>query len=77
MEYSAEKGQGLVYAKRNSKVNVRQQPSEKSRRVGTIESADGDLPRQYPCLGLANGWYRVRIGDKTGYVREDLLDWTP
>lgn len=77
MEYSAEKGQGLVYAKRNSKVNVRQQPSEKSRRVGTMESADGDLPRQYPCLGLANGWYRVRIGDKTGYVREDLLDWTP
>ena len=53
--------------------------------VGTI-TCDGDgIPEAYPCLGrvadldrsLYKYWYRVRVGNKTGYVNASLMLWRP
>ena len=29
----------------------------------------------FDCLGKANGWYKIKINGKVGYVRADLVDW--
>ncbi len=33
------------------------------------------VPETFPCLGKVNGWYKIRINGKVGYVREDLAEW--
>lgn len=85
--YRAEDGRGwlVIDASRYKAVNLRQQPSNKSPVVGTI-TCDGDgIPEAYPCLGRVNDldrslykyWYRVRVGNKTGYVNASLMLWRP
>ena len=36
---------------------------------------DGCVPDCYDCLGLVNGWFKIRINGKTGFVRADLMEW--
>lgn len=73
--YSAENGQGVVYTYR-SKVNVRALPSTNSAVITVMPSyEEGMCPETFPCLGKENGWYKIRINGKVGYVREDLADW--
>ncbi|MBR5726348.1 MAG: SH3 domain-containing protein [Muribaculaceae bacterium] len=74
--YSAENGQGVVFRDQTRKgnINVRKGPSTKTQVVGKIPDTDG-VPDVYDCLGKENGWYKIRIDGKVGYVRGDLVEW--
>lgn len=77
--FSATDGQGAVY--RNQKItgniNVRKRPTTESPVVAKIadNSISGYVPECYECLGKINGWYKIRIDGKFGYVRSDLVEW--
>ena len=75
--YSADKGQGIIYRHpdRSGNINVRKGPSIKSAVVAKIPDPGYDLPDPYDCLGKVNGWYKIKIDGKIGYVREDLVCW--
>ena len=77
--FSAKNGQGVVYRDqtRTGNINVRKAPSIKSRVIAKIAdtSAMGYVPETYPCLGKVNGWYKIRINGKVGYVRDYLMVW--
>lgn len=74
--YSAAVGQGIVYRnqERTGNTNVRKSPSLKAAVVTQIPEFDG-VPDCYPCLGKKNGWYKIRIDGKVGYVRQDMAEW--
>ena len=74
--FKAEDGQGVVCRNldRTGRINVRKAPSKSSAVVAQIPD-DGALPEPYPCLGKTNGWYKIRINGKVGYVREDMATW--
>lgn len=86
-EYAAEKGQGylVINDAMAHRVNVRQRPTTKSAIVGQISYHANELPDVFPCLGLVEGqgrsnawqWFKLRIGNTTGYVRQDLMVWDP
>lgn len=75
--YSAAAGQGSVSYKYGVKGNVKvySKPSTSSSVVASIVDPDGDYPEEYPCLGKVNGWYKVKVDGKVGYVKESLVDW--
>lgn len=75
VEFEAAKGQGVVVGKNFGTVNVRTTPSTQGDIVGKMVYEQGELPPTYPCLGKENGWYKIDMEGKTGYVREDLVDW--
>ena len=74
--FSAKNGQGVVYRdqSRTGNINVRKGPSTNTAVVAKIPEYDG-VPETFPCLGKVNGWYKIRIDGKVGYVREDLAEW--
>ena len=74
--YSAAKGQGIVYRHpdRVGNINVRKGPSTKTAIIAKIPDCE-DLPDPYDCLGKVNGWYKINIDGKIGYVRADLMCW--
>lgn len=74
-EVSARNGEGCLVLKGNSTVNVRQRPTTESAVIAKIKDEEGELPEVYPCLGMADGWFRIKVGNKTGYVRADLMLW--
>lgn len=86
-EYAAEKGQGylVINDAMAHRVNVRQRPTTESAIVGQISYHANELPDVFPCLGLVVGqgrsnawqWFKLRIGNTTGYVRQDLMVWDP
>lgn len=74
--YSAENGQGVVYTYR-TKVNVRESPSTDSKVVALMPTTeDGMAPETVPCIGKAEGWFKIKIDGKVGYVKEDLVQWS-
>lgn len=75
--FSAAKGQGIVYRHpdRKGNINVRKGPSTKTTVIAKIPDDEGMLPDAYDCLGKVNGWYKIKIDDKIGYVRGDLMSW--
>ena len=77
--FSAKNGQGVLYRdqKRTGRINVRKGASTKTAVIEQIEdnTIDGNVPDCYECLGLVNGWYKIRINGKTGFVRADLMEW--
>ena len=77
--YSAAAGQGIVYRnqERKGNINVRKGPSTKTAIVAKIadNNIEGYVPDCYPCLGKVNGWYKISIDGKVGYVRQDLAEW--
>lgn len=74
--YRADKGQGIVYryTDRVGNINVHKGASAKSTVVAKIPEFE-DLPDAYDCLGKVNGWYKIKIDGKVGYVRADLMRW--
>lgn len=74
--FSAVNGQGIVYRNQNrtGNINVRKGPGTNYTVVAKIPEFDG-VPDTYPCLGKSNGWYKIRINGKVGYVREDMACW--
>ena len=77
--FSANDGQGIIYRdqSRTGNINVRKRPSTESPVVAKIAdtTALGYVPDCYDCLGKVNGWYKIRIDGKSGYVRSDLVEW--
>ena len=80
--YKAENGQGIIVINGDvaKRVRVRQQPTTKSRAICSISYPDGMVPDVYPCKGLVKGadgyrWYKTLVNGKTGYIREDLMEW--
>ena len=76
-EYSAERGQGVVYRNYSTSGNirVRQGPSTETSVIGIIRDEKGMTPDVFDCLGKENGWYNIRFGSKVAYVRCDLMEW--
>jgi uncharacterized protein YraI len=74
--FSAANGQGICYRhpERRGNINVRKGPSTNAAIVAKIPD-DGDMPECYPCLGIVNGWYKIRINGKIGYIRQDMANW--
>lgn len=74
--FSAENGQGVVWQKNDGTVNVRSIPSTSGSIVGkiTYDPEDG-VPMTYNCLGKENGWYKIKVNGKLGFVRQDLMEW--
>ncbi|MBQ0116064.1 MAG: SH3 domain-containing protein [Bacteroidales bacterium] len=74
--FKASAGQGIVYRnqKRTGNINVRKAPKLGSKVVAKIPEFDG-VPDTYPCLGKVDGWYKIKIDGKIGYVREDMACW--
>ena len=77
--FSAKNGQGIVYRdqSRTGNINVRKRPSTKAPVIAKIadNTISGCVPDCYDCLGKENGWYKIRIDGKVGYVRSDLVVW--
>ena len=77
--FSAAKGQGVVYYNQShtGNLNVRKSPTTNSPVLTQIidPAPMGYVPDCYNCLGKVNGWYKVKVNGKTGYVRGDLLEW--
>lgn len=75
---SAAKGQGYIEAKTTGPKKVYQSPSTKSKVIARIGTVDGMLDNQYRCLGVVNGWYKLRTGHgKVGYVLRSQFQWSP
>ena len=72
--FSAANKQGILFTKRTH-VNIRQQPTTESPVVTQISYKKGPVPETYPCIGKVNDWYKIRVKDKEGYVRQDLVEW--
>lgn len=74
--FSAEAGQGIIYRSpvRSGNINVRKSPSKSAAVVAKIPDNE-EFPDTYPCLGKVNGWYKIRINGKVGYVRADMVYW--
>lgn len=75
--FSAAKGQGVVFYEQThtGNLNVRKSPSTNAPVVTQIPDPGEYVPDCYNCLGKVNGWYRVKVNGKVGYVRGDLLEW--
>lgn len=78
--WTPEKGKG--YVERGSgitgNINVRKGPSTRTAVVCQIteEDSNKDFPGGvFECLGKKNGWYKIKIKGKVGYVRQDLVSW--
>ncbi|MBR4388047.1 MAG: hypothetical protein IKT00_02575 [Prevotella sp.] len=74
--YSAAAGQGIVYRNQDKKgnINVRREAFRNGTVIAQIPEFDG-VPDTYPCLGVENGYYKIRIDGKVGYVRMDMAEW--
>ncbi len=77
--FSAANGQGVVFYDQShtGNLNVRKSPSTNAPVITQIIDPEpmGYVPDCYECLGKVNGWYKVRVNGKVGYVRGDLLEW--
>ena len=74
--FYAAKGQGIVFRdqSRTGNINVRKGPSTNTAVIAKIPENDG-VPDVFDCLGKTNGWYKISINGKVGYVRADLMEW--
>jgi len=58
--------QGLITS--SSRVNMRQRPNTNSASLGLFSEGT-----RMTIIGINNGWYKVRQGGNTGYIRSDLM----
>ena len=72
--FRAKDGKGILYTQRKN-VNIRQQPNLESTVIGQISYDPNYVPEAYPCLGKTDEWYKIKVNDKVGYVRHDLVIW--
>jgi hypothetical protein len=73
--YSASKGQGIVFPKNFGAVNIRKAPNASSPIIAKIDYAEGNLPETFDCLGLENGWYKIKVKGKAAYVKAENMEW--
>lgn len=77
--YSAENGQGFIYTYQ-ADVKIRESPSTNSAVVAVMpiseEMEETEDCKCFPCLGKIDGWYKISINGKVGYVKEDMAIWS-
>lgn len=73
--YSATNGKGIVFPKNTGIINVRKSPNTSASILAKINYKKGDLPETFDCLGLENGWFKIKIKDQLGYVKADNMEW--
>ena len=78
--WTPEKGKGFVVRRDGvtGNINIRKGPGTKYAVVTqmTEEDSNKDYPEcAFDCLGKTNGWYKISIKGKVGYVRQDLVSW--
>lgn len=73
--WKASDGKGVVYLKDWGKQKVYVSPDSSSKVVGKIEYEECCLPETYHCLGLENDWFKISLGDKSGYIKASLMNW--
>lgn len=73
--FTAEKGQGVVVIPDGAA--LRKGPSKKSALLERLSSAkdEGCVPVTYQCLGKRNGWYKICVDGKVGYVSIKEASW--
>lgn len=69
--------QNYFRTKSLDKIDIYEHPDAKSRLIGQIERKSGRMYDYYPCLGLENGFFKIEWKEKTGYVLQGLMSWTP
>lgn len=74
VKYSAQNGQGWVFTQSDKPVSMRKQPNASSPVIAKLTNEDF-VPTCYPCLGLVNGWFKIRAKGKVGYVSVSLFEW--
>lgn len=72
--YSAKNGQGWVYTDSEGAVNMRQSPNPSAPVIAKLINEDF-VPTCYKCLGLENGWFKIKAKGKIGYVKASLFKW--
>ena len=74
--WKAEDGKGWVWSEESDKkFNVHEKPNKKSKVVAIICNDPYDLPETYPCLGLSNGWFKICIDGKVGYIQTSSVKY--
>lgn len=66
---------GVVYIYGNG-VRIRQAPSLKAKIIGK-ENFSYKTGRTFPCLGIVNGFYKIRYKGKIAYVSEQYANHYP
>lgn len=73
--YSAVKGQGIIYPKNFGTVNISQSPTISSPVIAKVIYGEGFVPEVYDCLGLTNGWFKIKVNGRIGYVKAENMEW--
>lgn len=71
----ASDGKGTVRLKEEGESPAYAEPDSTSSVVGKLIFEYGCCPESYDCLSLMDGWYKVRISDTEGYIREECVCW--
>ena len=74
--WKASDGKGVVCLKDWGSESIYDSPDASSEVIGTATYEEGYLPETYECLGLENGWFKIRFGDRQGYIQAEKVDWT-
>lgn len=76
--WTAEDGHGNIYVSSKVKggIDVRQSATDDAAVIDRLPATEeGDIPESYECMGKTGGWYKISVGEKTGYVKADDVIW--
>jgi len=68
-------GQGFLTLKEPGSKPVFSRSDTSSEVVGTMIHEQGYVPEVYRCLGYVNGWFLADVDGKSGYIREEFVNW--
>lgn len=71
----ASDGKGIVSLKEPGEAPAYAEPDSTARVVGKLIFEYGYCPDCYDCLGLMDGWFKVRLSGAEGYIREEYVNW--
>ena len=75
VEWKAEDGKGVVWLTTPGKASVYSSPDTGSKVIATARYEEGSVPDTYRCIGYSDGWYRISIDGKTGYIQSAIATW--
>lgn len=73
--FCAVEGKGVVYQNELGVVKVRKKANNVSKVIATIQCQQGEMPECYTCNGFSDGFYRITIDGKEGFVSAHKIAW--
>ena len=73
--WSASDGKGIVYLKEPGVRPAYSAPDPAAATVLDLIYEEGCVPDTYPCLGLEDGWYKVRVGERPAFIEARYVIW--